>query len=122
MNTQTLTSHQEQLQRMGITLPSSPKSAQLLLQWIARGGVEADKRIAILKAAERDYVGKRVRHKGDGRCGKVRWILFRGMEFRAAARQSLDHRFTHPLDASVAWDNEGAKPISIGSLEVISEG
>jgi hypothetical protein len=44
------------------------------------------------------------------------------MEFRAAARQSLDHRFTHPLDASVAWDNEGAKPISIGSLEVISEG
>lgn len=121
MSTQILTPHQERLQEMGITLPPSPRSSQLLLQWIARGGTEAGKRIAILKATERDYVGKRVRHKGDGRCGTVRWILFRGMEFRVAARQDPSHRFTHPLDASVKWDDGETKPISIGSLEVISQ-
>ena len=107
---------------MGVTLPSSPNAARSLLRWIGRGGEEAGTRIAILKAAERDLVGKRVRHKGNGRCGKVRWIVFRELELRVTAiRNSPGHVYTHPLDANIEWDDGEKTATSIGSLEVIPD-
>ena len=78
---------------------------------------ELAKRVAIIKDAQARFTGQPIQHM-DGRSGRVRYVLYRGPAGRPPAKWKQGHRYTHPLDAWIDWDDGTASATSINSLQI----
>lgn len=111
----------EALKRMGIHPPPTEAVCKQFLSYIHRGGDRGGERIAIIKAAQSKYGGKRITHLNGRGGGKVLYLQCRGVGVRVNMRSSRQHQFSHPLDAYVEWDDGSRSTTSVGSLRLEGE-
>ena len=115
----------EALTNMGIEPPPTKAVCFALLSYIQRGvariGDQSGERIAIIKAAQQKYTNREIVHVGHGTKGRVLYIQCRGVGGRVNMRSSTTHRFSHPLDVWVEWEDGTRSTTSVGSIRLASE-
>jgi hypothetical protein len=115
----------EALKNLGIDPPPTKAVCRALLSYIMRGvariGDQSGERIAIIKAAQQKYTNQEIVHVGHGAKGKVLYIQCRGVGGRVDMRSSAKHRFSHPLDVWVEWENGTRSTTSVGSIRLANE-
>ncbi|MBI2356322.1 MAG: hypothetical protein HYV13_03915 [Candidatus Doudnabacteria bacterium] len=114
------------LRERGIEVPPTLRVAASLISYIemgnGTGGTIESERIAILKSAQEQYVGKTVRSRAYGNPGTVLYLYaLSGYEVRDMRRHG--GRPPRPFKAVVRWQaggraEPGTRPVSIADLEV----
>src|SRR5688500_14592871 len=90
------------LKACGIAVPPTKKAAWRLIGYIKMGngtiGATQSERIAIVKATQARWLGKRVRHKQRGALGTVSYL------YTETEQEVRTFRAVQPFQIKVKWD------------------
>ena len=113
------------LEARGISVPPTKAAASTLIGYIKNGNfagkaqTEAD-RIAALRSAQNNYMGKNVRHRLHGWAGVVKYILAKNAEQMGLCRDvGEDLSNKSPFRAYVDWGENGTSQTTLGNVELL---